>query len=318
TNCTAVFSQNCTTALNLAILGTARRKGHVITTVTEHNSVLRPLAQLQRRGIVDVSVVRPQENGQIHPQSLINALRPNTYMVAINHTSNVTGTMQQVGKLSRAVKQVKDDVLILCDCAQAVGYTLVDMTKDRLDMVAFPTHKGLHGIQGCGVLVFDTSKPPRPVVYGGTGSESNSIFQPTSLPEGLESDTLNMPAILVANAAVSWWVKGFEEGSRHIKSLQKRLLDGLKSIPSATIYSQPNDNGIVAFNVASLDSGVVGDVLSQRYGICTRTGLHCAPLMHQHLGTLSTGVVRASLAFDSKAQEVDALLEAVDSIARAN
>lgn len=313
---TAVFSQNCTTALNLAIIGTAKRGGHVVTTATEHNSVLRPLMQLKNRGIVDVSVVYPNENGQVTPQSVIDALRPNTYLVAINNASNVTGTKQQIGVISHAVKQVKSDTLVLCDCAQSVGYVVLDMAKNGIDMMAFPTHKGLHGVQGCGVLVFDNKVHPLPVVYGGTGSQSNSLLQPNTAPDGLESGTLNTPAIMGANAAIRWWAANHKSNAAKLRQLQKNLLAGLNSLPNIQVYSQPNDSGIVAFNVKDWDSSVVADYLANNHDIATRAGLHCAPLMHKYLGTLRTGVVRASLGVDNTAADVTSFLNFVEDICK--
>ena len=313
---TAVFSQNCTTALNLAILGTARRGGHVVVTATEHNSVLRPLMQLKNKGIVDVSVVYPNTEGLITPQSVADAVRPSTYLVAVNNVSNVTGTRQRVGAISHAVKRVKKDVLVLCDCAQSVGYVVLDMEKDGIDMMAFPTHKGLHGVQGCGVLVFSNRVHPLPVVFGGTGSQSNSLLQPNTLPDGLEAGTLNAPAILGANAAIRWWAANHKSNASKLVQLQQRLLEGLSSLPQVTVYSKPNQSGIVAFNVKNWDSAVVADYLSTNHDVATRAGLHCAPLMHKYLQTLVTGVVRASLAVDNTQSQVDSFVNFVEGLSK--
>ena len=272
--------------------------------------------QLKNKGIVDVSVVYPSPTGQINVQSVVDAMRPNTYMVAINHVSNVTGTKQQVGKISRAVKQLKNDVLVLCDCAQSVGYVVLDMASDGIDMIAFPTHKGLHGIQGCGVLVFDNKTPPRPVVFGGTGSQSNNLLQPNTLPDGLESGTLNTPAILGANSAIKWWATNHKNNSAKLRKLQKSLLDGLQNIPDVKVYSNANESGIVAFNVKGWDSGVVADYLAQNHDVATRAGLHCAPLMHKHLGTLDQGIVRASLGVSNTQTEVDTFLQIVADLSQ--
>lgn len=313
---TAVFSQNCTTALNLAILGTARRGGHVVASATEHNSVLRPLMQLKSKGIVDVSVIYPNEHGQVVPQSVVDALRPNTYLVTVNNVSNVTGTRQQIGAISHAVKQEKKDVLVLCDCAQSVGYVVLDMAKDGIDMMAFPTHKGLHGVQGCGVLVFSNRVHPLPVVFGGTGSQSNSLLQPKSLPDGLESGTLNTPAILGANAAIRWWATNHKSNASKLVQLQQSLLDKLSTLPQVRVYSQPNQSGIVAFNVKNWDSAVVADYLSTHHDAATRAGLHCAPLMHKYLKTLGRGVVRASLAVDNTLSQVDSFVNFVEDLCK--
>ena len=282
--------------------------------MTEHNSVLRPLMQLKSKNIVDVTLVYPNEQGQIEPISVINALRHNTYLVATGHVSNVTGTRQDVGAIFRAVKQAMPHVLTLCDCAQSVGYVVLNMASDCIDFVAFPTHKGLHGIQGCGVLVFSNKTPPLPIVYGGTGSQSNNLLQPNTIPDGLEAGTPNCPAILATNASVSWWATNHKANSHKLQNLQKRLLDGLRSLPNVKVYSDQNASGIVAFNVKSWDSSVVADYLTERHDVATRSGLHCAPLMHKYLGTLSSGVVRASLGIDNTIQQVDSFVQYIADI----
>ncbi|MCM1042730.1 MAG: aminotransferase class V-fold PLP-dependent enzyme [Corallococcus sp.] len=314
-NCHTVFSQNCTTALNLAIIGLAKRGGHVITTSTEHNSVLRPLAHLRRSNLIDVTVINPDDKGNIRATDVINALKNETYMVVMSRVSNVTGKMQDVNTIGNAVKQAKSDVLFVCDQAQAVGYAMTDMENDKIDAVAYPAHKGLHGLQGCGILTFNNRATPRPTVYGGTGTESDKLLQPSTVPDGLEAGTLNCPAILAAYAALTWWIKDAKNHIEKVRKLQQRLQNGLAQIPNVTLYSQPNDSGIAAFNVANYDSDIVADALSKQYDIATRAGLHCAPLMHKYLGTTNQGLVRASVAVDVTESQCDEFLNAVNSLA---
>ena len=314
-NHAVAFSQNCTTALNLAVLGSVERGWHVVTTALEHNSVLRPLFELKRRGIIRLTVLRPEQNGKISPQALANALRSETAMVVVGGTSNVTGVSQDLFTLCHVVKSNLPGALFVCDLAQTVGHELVDVGKIGADMAAFPMHKGLHGVQGCGVLVFDKSRPPRPVVFGGTGTESHLLTQPRTIPEGLEAGTLNLPAVLSAYYAVEWWVNGFAEHTQKVAALCKKLHDDLSKIRGVRLYSAPNASGIVAFDVGGTDSTLASDLLGEK-GFVVRGGLHCAPLAHDFLGTTECGLVRASVAMDNTESQIDEFCQAVADCAK--
>lgn len=308
----AVFTSGCTQALNLAILGTAR-KGHVIVSATEHNSVLRPVMQLHKRGYVDVSVVQPDVDGQIKPESVQNLWRNNTYLLCVSHASNVTGTKQNLGELGRIARQ--NGALFLADCAQSVGYSTLDMLRDNVDMVAIGAHKGLHAMQGAGALVFGKRASLRPVTFGGTGTESHLYYQPTTVPDGLESGTLPTPAIIAMNAGVDWWLADWKENDARIAEMQNIILKGLQNIGGITLYSDTNKSGIVSFNVGKIDSNAVADAL-QNSDIIVRGGLQCAPLMHKFLGTFEQGVVRASVSCVTTKQQCYALLGAVQQLAK--
>lgn len=307
------FTCGCTTALNLAILGTAQR-GHVIITTTEHNSVLRPIMQLKKKGYVEVSVAQPNENGEITANEIERLLRPNTYLVCVSHASNVTGTPQRLTDIGSLTK--RRGIKLLVDCAQSIGYFPIDMMKSGVDMVAIGAHKGLHAMQGAGALLFSQSAIPRPITFGGTGSESHLYYQPETIPDSLESGTLPCPAILAMGVGVDWWLKNWKENHDTVTEMQRTILDGLQQIKGVKLYSQPNKSGIVAFNVGERDSAEISDVLSERYDVAVRGGLQCAPLMHRYLGTLNQGVVRASVSCITTKQECYALLNAVDLIAK--
>lgn len=308
-----VFTSGCTEALNLAILGCAKR-GHIIISATEHNSVLRPVMQLKAKGIVDVSIVAPDQTGQITVQSLQNALRKDTYMLCINQASNVTGKVQnlwEIGTFARA-----NNLIFLCDCAQSMGYFPTDMAKNNVDLLAIAPHKGLHAMQGVGALIFTDRAIPKPIKFGGTGTESHLFTQPTTLPESLESGTPPCANILSLGAGIDWWLTNYKNTAETMTYCQNLLLNGLKSIPNVTVYSQPNKCGIVAFNVGKMDSSVVADYLAEKHDIVLRGGLHCAPLMHQYLGTSDVGAVRASVSCITTKQECYALLNGVQSLAK--
>ncbi|MBQ8433678.1 MAG: aminotransferase class V-fold PLP-dependent enzyme [Clostridia bacterium] len=308
-----VFTSGCTEALNLAILGCARR-GHIILSATEHNSVLRPVVQLKNKGIVDFSVVQPDHTGQITVESLQKALRKDTYMLIINQASNVTGTAQNLRDIGAFARS--NNLLFLCDCAQSMGYFPTDMVKNNIDLLAIAGHKGLHAMQGVGALIFNNRAIPRPIKFGGTGTESHNLSQPTTLPDGLESGTPASANILSLGAGIDWWLDTYKQSAENISYCQRLLLDGLQAIPNVKLYSTANKSGIVAFNVGEMDSNVVCDHLADKYNVITRGGLHCAPLMHQYLGTTNQGIVRASVSCVTTKQDCFALLNAIQNLVK--
>ena len=305
-----VFCLNCTQALNMAILGHAKRGGHVVTTATEHNSVIRPLYHLKSHGIIDVSVATPNRDGIVECQTIKNLLRNNTYMVVVNHVSNVTGQAQEIANIGAMLKKYPD-VLFVVDSAQSMGFLDCDVTRTGAHILAIPSHKGLHSIQGCGVLAFRQGCMPRPILYGGTGSDSHLLWQPLT-SDGLEAGTLPTPAILCLSKAIDWWADNFATNSIKVQELNKKLYEGLE-ILGVTLYSKPNKCGICAFNIADVDSSSVADLLAQK-DIAVRGGLHCAPLMHKWLRTDKQGVVRVSLSAQNTVEEVYTFLNVLEDI----
>ena len=217
------FTGGCTAALNLAILGTAS-KGHIIITATEHNSVLRPTMQLKKKGYVDVSLAQPNENGEITAEEIERLIRPDTYLVCVSHASNVTGTAQKIADIGALTR--RKGIKLLVDCAQSIGYFPLDMSKLNVDMVAVAAHKGLHAMQGAGALIFSENAIPRPINYGGTGSESHLYYQPSTIPDSLESGTLPCPAILAMNAGVDWWIKNWQQNRDNVWKCSPQYLAG--------------------------------------------------------------------------------------------
>ncbi len=307
------FTAGCTAALNLAVLGTAQR-GHIIITATEHNSVLRPVMQLKKKGYVEVSVAQPDENGEITAEEIERLIRPDTYLVCVSHASNVTGTAQNITDIGKVTK--RRNLKLLVDCAQSIGYFPLDMAKCNADMVAIAAHKGLHAMQGAGALIFNKRCIPRPIMFGGTGTESHLYYQPSTVPDCLESGTLPCPAILAMGAGLDWWLRNWKQNRENVTEMQSTILNGLKKIPGVTVYSRPNCSGIVAFNIGKRDSAEIMDLLAERYDVAVRGGLQCAPLMHKYLGTSEQGVVRASVSCVTAKEECYSLLNAVDMISR--
>jgi len=307
------FTSGCTQALNLGIIGTAKR-GHIIVTSYEHNSVLRPVMQLEKKGIASVSVVKPDENGQVTAAEVEKHIRKDTYLLCVSHASNVTGAAQKLYELGLLAKRY--DLLFLVDCAQSVGYFPLDMQKCNVDMAAIGAHKGLHAMQGAGALIFGKRISPRPITFGGTGTESHLLYQPATIPEGLESGTLPVPAVLAMKACVDWWAANWQNNRQKIANAQNTLLEGLRRIPNVSVYSRENKSGIVAFNVGNADSNEIADVLSHKYDVAVRGGLHCAPLAHEYLQTQKQGAVRASVSCVTTSRECYAFLNAIDDLAR--
>lgn len=308
-----VFTSGCTQALNLGILGNAR-KGRIVVSATEHNSVLRPIMQLKKQGFAEVDVVYPDGDGQITLNAVQKVWRDDTKMLCVSHASNVTGTRQNLKDLGRFVHY--NNALFLVDCAQSTGYFALDMRKLDVDLVALGAHKGLHAMQGAGALIFTKNSTPLPITFGGTGTESHRFYQPTTVPDGLESGTLPTPAIMAMNAGLDWWIENWKQNGENVDTMQRLICDGLCSIPNVKVYSNQNKSGIVAFNVGNADSNFVADKLSNDCDIVVRGGLQCAPLMHKHLKTTVQGVVRASVSCVTTKQECYALLNAVETLSK--
>ncbi len=307
------FTSGCTAALNLAILGNAKR-GHVIISATEHNSVLRPVMQLKRKGFVTVSLVNPDENGQITLENVEKVWKPNTYMLCVSHASNVTGQKQDLAGLGAFARQ--KGALFLVDCAQSAGYFAANMERDNIDLVAIGAHKGLHAMQGAGALIFNERATPRPITFGGTGTESHLYFQPQTLPDSLESGTLPTPAIVAMGAGLDFWIENWEQNEKNIQQMQQIILKGLANIPNVLLYSLPNKSGIASFNIGNADSTVVADTLLDKFDVVVRGGLQCAPLMHKYLGTFEQGVVRASVSCVTEKTDCYTFLNAVEDTAK--
>ncbi len=309
-----VFTLNCTAALNTAILGTVKKGGHIITTACEHNSVIRPLFELQRKGLISLTVLAPDASGAVSLKDIKNALRPNTYMVATTHISNVTGAetdVKNIGEFTRS-----KGLLFLVDGAQSVGYGDVLLDGYSIDLLSIAPHKGLHAVQGVGALAISRFADVKPNIFGGTGTSSESVYQPEELPEGLESGTLPTPAIAGLNAALIWTQKNQKARMEKMGNLCKFCTEELKKMPGVTVYNPPGCcNSITAFNIEGLSSVEVSGILSDEYDVCVRGGLHCAPLMHRFLGTLERGIVRASFGIDNTYAEVEFFLNAIREIA---
>ncbi|MDE6373367.1 MAG: aminotransferase class V-fold PLP-dependent enzyme [Clostridia bacterium] len=306
-----VFTKNCTEALNIAIFGTLRAGDKVVSTVAEHNSVLRPLHMLQRAGVtVELAPLTPY--GDIDVPALINAAK-GAKAVIVTLASNVTGTAPDVTRIRSGIPA---ETLLICDGAQACGHQKVDIKALGVDALAVAGHKGMLGIQGSGALVFSERFNPAPVTFGGTGSESMKLDMPDFYPDRLESGTLSYPAIVSLGEGALYLKTHMYENRDRTLYLTDMTLNGLNNIKGVRLYSKPNHFGIVALAFDKLQSELAAYRLSEEYSICVRGGLHCAPLMHEALR--SDGLVRVSLSAFNNEREVDYFLRAAEKLAQGN
>ena len=307
-----IFTKNCTEALNVAIFGAVKKGSHVITTVFEHNSVLRPLYHLKKQGVITLDVVSPDKNGTFF-SSVKSRLRPETELIVMTAISNVTGAITDYKKVLDLASL--NGVHVLIDGAQGGGHVPLKVREYGISFLALAGHKGLGGIMGSGVLILNDDVDLSPLILGGTGSESYNLSQPSCYPERLESGTLNLPAIAALGEGVKFTMENLKSFSEHLLSYTKHMIDGLNKMPNVTVYSTPNPAGIVSFSVGGKESGDVADILNSNYDVAVRGGLHCAPLTHKFLGTDGSGLVRASLAVQNGTREINYFLRAVNTIA---
>jgi cysteine desulfurase family protein len=308
-----IFTQNCTEALNTAIFGTLKKGDHVITTVYEHNSVLRPLYHLKKLGLISLSIIAPSGDIPLEKQ-IENSIRKDTYLIVCSSASNVTGEVLPIRKIGEIAK--KHSLLFLVDGAQGCGHIPLSLKDDNISMLAVAGHKGLYGIMGSGALVFNDTTEIAPLMFGGTGTETFNYEMPSSYPERLEAGTLSLPAIASLGEGVSFVKDNLHHFAEQIKKATERIIDDLSSVKNVKIYSNPNRVGIVAIKFLNIDSALACDTLDKEFDIAVRGGFHCAPLLHKFLKTDDSGLVRISLAVQNSSNEISSLLSAVKKIAK--
>jgi len=315
-----VFAANVTEAMNLALVGYLRPGDHVITSAIEHNAVMRPLRELERRG-VELTVVACAPDGALDPGDVEAAARSNTVMVVLNHASNVVGTIlpvQEVGEIAR-----RRGLLLLVDAAQTGGAYPIDLVADGIDLLGFTGHKSLHGPMGTGGLIVGERvdvKRLRPLKRGGTGSNSELEKQPDFLPDKFESGTANAVGLAGLGAGVRWVLaEGVERIRAHEAKLTQHMIDGLTAIDGVTVYgglTATRQTATVSFNVEGMMPSEVGLRLDEEHDIMCRVGLHCSPAAHRTIGTFPDGTVRFGLSPLNTMSEVDSALAAVGELAQ--
>ena len=312
-----VFTNNSTESLNIAIKGLLNPGDHVITTMLEHNSVLRPLYEMKEKG-VELTIIESDKNGRFRLEDMEAAIRPNTKMIVCTNGSNLTGNyvpLKPIGELAK-----KHDILFVVDASQTAGVFPIDVQDMMIDVLCFTGHKGLLGPQGTGGMYVKEGIKIRPLKTGGSGVQTYSKTHPAEMPTALEAGTLNGHGIAGLHAAMSYLE---ETGVDHIRAREQELMwrfyEGVKDIPEITIYgdfSTKERCAIVTLNIGEYDSSEVSDALLTEYSISTRPGGHCAPLMHEALGTVEQGAVRFSFSHYNTEEEVDTAIEAVRELAK--
>ncbi len=314
------FSHNVTQALNQALRGLLRPGDHVITSSVEHNSMMRPLRALQDEGI-ELTVVQCSPQGSLDPADIEGALQPNTVMIALNHASNVVGTILPIAEVGRVARE--RELILLVDAAQTAGALPLDMRSEQIDLLGFTGHKSLYGPMGTGGLIFGSRVKVdrlRPLIHGGTGSQSEHEKQPAFLPDMCESGTPNAVGLAGLAAGIRWVQEfGVETIRKRELELTRRLVDGLSALPDVTVYGTRNpkeQTATVSFTVEGREPSEVALMLDEEYAILCRVGLHCSPAAHRTIGTFPAGTVRFGLGAFSTDAEVDAAVAAVEQLAR--
>lgn len=308
------FASNATQALNTAIGGLIGPADHVITTVCEHNSVLRPLYRLREQG-TQLSFVGVDDRAVLRYEQFEELLRPNTKAVVVTGASNVTGNATDLAFAANFAK--KYGLLLIVDAAQTAGTCPIPVQKLGIDVLCFTGHKGLLGPQGTGGLYVRPGLRAAPLVVGGSGVHSFDERHPAEMPTALEAGTLNVPGIAGLGAGVRWILEqGVETLQAKETALARLFYEAVREIPGVVVYGSFAElrAPIVSLNLAGEDSARVADALWEEFGICVRAGAHCAPLMHKALGTVEQGVVRFSFSHQNTEAEAIAAAQALRAL----
>jgi cysteine desulfurase/selenocysteine lyase len=317
-----VFTMNATDALNMAIKGVLRSGDHVITSVLEHNSVSRPLNQLERDRVITLTRLPANTDHIIDPDDVARAFKASTRLVALTHVSNVTGTIQPVKTIGAVVRS--RDALFLVDASQSAGVVPISFEEDCIDLLAFTGHKALLGPTGTGGLVVGERVEVSPWREGGTGGDSSSPVQPSELPHRLEGGTPNVFGIAGLREGVRLLLdRGVPTVLSHERMLMQEFYQALKAPDLLSWYGADRAIaerrgegrvGLVGINTAGLSPAELATILDERFDIAVRAGLHCAPYAHKHLGTFPQGIVRFSVGILTTVDDVRQAAAALDDI----
>ncbi len=310
-----IFAANATQALNTAIFGLVRAGDRVVTTVMEHNSVLRPLYALERQRGIDLAIVGLDDDGLLDYERLERVVE-GARLVCCTHASNLTGDVVDIERVARIAHAA--GALLLVDASQTAGAYPVNMEAVGADVLCFTGHKALMGPTGTGGLIASPRIDIEPLLFGGTGVFSDQKDQPIAWPEHLEAGTLNGHGLAGLTQSASFIrAQGVDAIHKRLAALRAHFVAGLAQIPGITVYGSNACDHVatVALNLAGCESSALADALAWRYDIATRAGLHCAPLIHRALGTQGAGLVRFSFGYYTTQEEVDAALAALSELA---
>ena len=303
-----IFTNNITASLNTLIKGSLRVGDHVITSSIEHNSVIRPLIWCKENLNIEIDFVKASSNGFINPNDIENFIKSNTKLVVITHASNVVGTIQPIKEVGEICK--KHGIFFIVDTAQSAGTVPIDFKEINASALAFTGHKSLLGPQGIGGFIIDDdlNEICKPLLQGGTGSLSHEIHQPNFMPDKFESGTLNIPGIVGLSNSIEFINKvGIKNIKEKNSKLYKKLLNGLLDIKNYNVYGDITGNKAttsLSFNLKGVDTSELSFYL-ESYGISNRSGLHCAPMCHETIGTFPSGTVRLSISYFNTEEDID-------------
>ena len=310
-----VFTANSTESLNIAIHGLIKPGDHVISSVMEHNSVLRPLYEREEAG-AELTLIECDEKGRLLTDDIEGNIRDNTRAIVLTHGSNLTGNVNDIEAVGRIAKA--HGLLFIVDASQTAGVLPIDVEKMNIDVLCFTGHKSLLGPQGTGGMCVREGLEIEPLKRGGSGVDTYNRRHPSEMPTALEAGTLNGHGIAGLSAAIDFIEKtGIDEIREKEQSLMKRFVEGVRDIPGVKLYGDFDAEvrcPVVALNIGNADSSEISDILSMDYDIATRPGAHCAPEMHESLGTVEQGAVRFSMSYFNTGEEIDAAIRAVREI----
>lgn len=307
-----IFTPGITYSLNYFIKGFLKPGDHVLVSGLEHNAVMRPLKQMESRGVT-YDIVRTEEDGTVYPESVEESVKGNTKAVIMLHASNVCGTILPIREIGEICRRRR--LFFAVDTAQSAGTVPVDMEEWGIDFLAFTGHKGLLGPQGIGGFLIseELDAHMEPYIAGGTGSQSDSLYMPGILPDKYESGTLNLPGIIGLHAALSYIEEtGIEKIHARKMELTRYFLERVAEYPDIRVAGRKGTEGrvaVVSLDFLKKDNGIAAFELEQQYGIMTRVGLHCAPAAHRTLQTYPQGTVRFAFGFHNTEEEIDLCLE---------
>ena len=315
-----VFTQNATMALNIAVHGTLREGDHVITSMAEHNSVLRPLYLAQKQKNVSLSFLPLDDKGRIRLDLLETLLRKNTRAVVITHASNVTGNVTDLSEVCAFTR--RHGLLLIVDASQSAGSIPVNVRENGVDILCFTGHKALLGPQGTGGMYVRKGTEVEPLFAGGTGMDSFSREMPAAMPERLEAGTPNVPGIAGLGAAVLYH-ENYDDAKRHHAEMarEKNFILRVIDIPGIRLYGDYAAEDarrvpVVSLNIEGVDSTELASLLYEEGGICVRAGAHCAPLVHTSFGTVKQGMVRFSFSAENSEQDVNSAAQLLRTLAQ--
>lgn len=310
-----IFSSGSTESLNTIIKGLDLQDKHIITTATEHNSMLRPLHGLADDNIIELTVVECDSTGFVNPDDIKKHIKKNTTLIAVNHCSNVTGTIQDLKEISKIAHD--NNAMLLSDSSQASGSFEFSVNDLGIDMLAFTGHKSLYGIQGTGGFYIRSGIDIKPLKTGGTGIMGENRLQPEKMPYYLESGTPNTPGITALNVGINWILeKGINNIHDKKKKLTEKLFSEFKDNKNLIIYNSLSNNShsVFTFNIKDIVPEEVNFIFDQSFDIKIRSGIHCAPLIREHLGAYPFGTLRVSPSYFNTTEEIDKFIDALYKI----